>query len=138
MSKTFWIGVAFVFVVLSIFEFLINGMLLAGDYQATAQLWRPMEEMKMGLFYVVYLFVAFFFTLIFTKGYEGTGVAEGLRYGLYVGMLVAVPMAYGSYGAMPITYALALKWFLFGVIKYSLLGLLLSLVYGRKALVKKA
>ena len=49
-------------------------------------------------FYVIYLVMAFFFTLVSSKGYEGKGVMEGLRYGFYVGMLMAVPTALGICG----------------------------------------
>jgi hypothetical protein len=91
--------------------------------------------MKIGLFYVIYLFVAFFFTLIFSKGYEGKGIMEGLRYGFYVGMMMAVPMAYGMYGSMPIPYSLALQWFLYGLIEYLLCGMAVALVYGKQAAV---
>jgi len=138
MDKKFWIGFILVFIVLSILEFLLNTVFLADDFAATAHLWRPEAEMKIWLFYVVYIFISFFFTLIFTKGYEGNGVAEGLRYGLYVGLLMAIPMAYGMYASMPIPYGLALKWFLCGTVEYMLLGVLLALVFGKQALVKKA
>lgn len=101
------------------------------------QLWRAPEDMKIWLFYVVYLIAAFFFTLIFSRGYEGTGIMEGLRYGFYVGMLLAVPMAYGSYAAMPIKYSLALSWFLSGLVEYVIAGIVVALVYGKQAMVKR-
>lgn len=136
-DKKFWLGAVAVFVVLSILEFAVNAGIMAGDYEATKQLWRPMEEMKIWLFYIVYAFVAFFFTLIFSKGYEGKGIAEGVRYGFYVGMMMAVPMAYGTYAAMPIDYSFALKWFIAGLIKYIILGIVLAAIYGKQAMVTK-
>lgn len=81
-DKKFWLGAVLVFVVLSIGGVAVNQGIMAGDYEATKQLWRPMEEMKVWVFYVVYAFVAFFFTLIFSKGYEGKGIMEGVRYGV--------------------------------------------------------
>ena len=135
MTKKFWLGFAAVFVVIAVWEAIVNMVLLASAYQATANLWRPMAEMKIGLFYVIYLIVAFFFTLFFSKGYEGKGVGEGLRYGFYVGMMMAVPMAYGMYASMPIPYSLALQWFLYGLIKYILCGMAVALVYGKQAAV---
>jgi hypothetical protein len=57
---------------------------------------------------------------------------EGVRYGFYIGMLMSVPMAYGSYGAMPITYSLALQWFIYGLIEYIILGVVVALMYGMK------
>jgi hypothetical protein len=138
MNKKFWTGFVVVFVVIAIWEAIVNLVLLSSAYQETASLWRPMAEMKIWLFYVVYVFVAFFFTLIFSKGYEGKGIIEGVRYGFYVGMLMAVPMAYGTYGSMPIPYSLALKWFIYGLIEYILAGIAVALAYGKQAMVVPA
>ncbi len=138
MNKKLIMGWLGVFVLLSVLEALINVVVLAPDFEATAHLWRPAAEMKLWLFYVVYFFVSFFFTLIFSKGYEGNGMQEGMRYGALVGLMMAIPMAYGSYGAMPIPYSLALKWFFAGFIEYTLCGCLLGIIYGKTALVKKA
>jgi hypothetical protein len=135
MSKKFWTGFVVVFVVLALVEFIVNTLLLSSAYAETAKLWRP--EMKIWLFYVVYHFIAFFFTLIFSKGYEGKGAIEGLRYGFYVGMLMAVPMAYGSYASMEIPYSLALQWFIYGLIEYIILGVVLALVWGKEATVTR-
>jgi hypothetical protein len=137
MGKKFWTGFVVVFVVLALVEFIVNTLLLSSAYEATANLWRPMAEMKIWLFYIVYLFIAFFFTLIFSKGYEGKGAIEGLRYGFYVGMLMAVPMAYGSYASMPMPYSLALQWFIYGLIEYIILGVVLALVWGKEATVTR-
>ncbi len=138
MNKKVWIGFVVVFVVIALLEFIVNEFLLKGAYQETAQLWRPEAEVKVWLFFVVYLFEAFFVSIIFSKGYEGKGIAEGARFGFYVGMLLAVPMAYGSYGAMPITYSLALQWFLYGLIEFVIVGIVLALVFGKQAMVQKA
>jgi hypothetical protein len=135
MTKKLWLGAVAVFVVIAVWETIVNMLLLSSAYAATANLWRPMAEMKIWLFYVIYLFVAFFFTLIFSKGYEGKGAVEGLRYGFYVGMMMAVPMAYGTYGSMPIPYSLALQWFLYELIKYVLCGTAVALVFGKQATV---
>lgn len=135
MNKKLWLGSVAVFVVIAVWETIGNLLLLSSAYQATANLWRPMAEMKIWLFYVVYLFVAFFFTLIFSKGYEGKGVREGLRYGFYVGMLMAVPMAFGTYGALPIPCSMALQWFIYGLIEYVLCGAVVALVFGKQATV---
>jgi hypothetical protein len=138
MDKKFWTGVVAVFVTLAVVEAIVNMVLLSSAYQATANLWRPMGEMKIWVFYVVYAFIAFFLTLIFSKGYEGKGITEGVRFGFYVGMLMAVPMAYGTYASMPIPYSLALQWFLYGLIEYLIAGIVLSLVYGKQAMVTPA
>jgi len=140
VNKKTWIGFVAVFVTIAVLDFIVNMVLLSSTYQdeSMKQLWRSQAEMKVWLFYVVYLFVAFFFSLIFSKGYEGKGIMEGMRYGFYVGMMMAVPMAYGSYAAMPITYALAFQWFIYGLIEYVIAGIVLALVWGKKAAVVPA
>ena len=134
MSKKFWIGFVAVFVALSVTDFLIHAVILAATYQAEPMksLMRPDMMDKLWIYYVVYAFIAFFFTLIFSKGYEGKGMGEGLRFGFYVGMLMATPMAYASYAMYPMPYSLALQWFIYGVIQYIILGIVVALVYGKK------
>ena len=135
MSKKFWLGFIAVFGGLAITDFLIHGVLLTSIYESpeVKPLFRPDMVSKMWIFYVTYIIMSFFFTLIFSKGYEGKGVAEGVRYGFYVGLLMATPMAYTSYATYPLPYALALKWFIYGVIQYIILGVLVAAVFGKKS-----
>ena len=135
MNKKFWTGFVAVYVTIAVVEFIVNMVLMSAAYMETANLWRPMAEMKIWLFYVIYLFVAFFVTLLFSKGYEGKGVLEGVRFGFYIGMFMAVPMAYGTYASMPIPYSFALQWFIYGLIEYIIVGVVLALVYGKQAMV---
>jgi len=132
MNKKVLIGAAVVFVVIALVDYVLNTMVLTAEYEASAHLWRPMAEMKVWLFFVGYAFIAYFFTLIFSKGYEGKGLMEGVRYGTYVAMMVALPSAYGMYGSMPVPYSLALKWFLGGWIEFILCGIALTFVFGAK------
>ncbi len=138
MNKKVMIGAIGVFVWMAVWEAIVNMGLLSEDYMATAQLWRPQAEMKIYIFYIIYVFVAYFLSTIFSKGYEGKGTAEGVRFGLYVGLLMAVPMAYGTYAVMPIPYSLALKWFVFGLIEYVVAGVILASVFGKQAMVTRA
>jgi hypothetical protein len=137
MNRKLWLGVLVVFVVIAVCEAIVNMLLLSSAYQATANLWRPPAEMKIWLFFFVYLFIAFFFTLIFSKGYEGMGAMEGLRYGFYIGMMMSVPMALGMYGSMPVPFSLALQWFLYGLVEYLLCGMAVALVFGQVATVTR-
>ncbi|MBI2618653.1 MAG: hypothetical protein HYW57_01060 [Ignavibacteriales bacterium] len=133
MNKKVWIGAGVVFVLFAVLDFVVHGVLLSSEYAKMPDLFRPMEEMKMWIFFVTYAFVAYFFTLIFSKGYENKGIAEGVRYGVYVGFMMTVPMAYGTYGSMPITYALALQWFLYGMLEFIICGVALAIVFKPKA-----
>lgn len=131
MNKKFWLGFVAVFVLTYLFNWVVNMYLMMADYQQTAPLWRT--EMKLNVIVVVDLFFAFFFTFIFSKGYQGKGWIEGLRYGVYVGLMMNVSGAYMTYATMPIPYALALKWFLYRTVQYMIYGAVLGLIYGGTA-----
>ena len=135
MGKKLWIGFIAVYVVMSVTSMIIHMGLLSGTYhsEAVMKVMRPESDGTMWIYFVTGAIVSFFFTLIFSKGYEGKGIAEGVRYGLYVGLLMATPMAYDSYASYPLPYALALQWFIYGVIQYIILGIVVAMVYGKMA-----
>ena len=137
MNKKLWVTFIVVFVVYFLLDWLVNGVLMGSTYMAedVAKLMRPEAEINsnMWIFIVCDLFYTFFFTLIFSKGFENKGWMEGVRYGLYVGLMVCVPMAYGMYGTMPFPYSLALQWFLYGLAMNIVIGVVAALVYKPKA-----
>lgn len=132
MTKKILIGFVVVFVLTFALDYVVNNFIMMPEYQATMHLWRPPEEMKIGVIVLCQVFFAYFFTLIFSKGYEGKGPVEGVRYGLYVALMMVVPSAYMSYATMPLPYSLSLKWFLSGVVQYMIYGIALTLVFGKK------
>ena len=135
MNKKLWIGFAAVCLGMILMTFLIHAVLLLPTYQSDEMkmMMRPEAEAKTWIHIVSAIIVSFFFTLIFSKGREGKGIGEGVRYGFYVGMLMSIPMAYDTYAAMPIPYSLALRWFLYGVIQYVILGIVVAAVFGKKS-----
>jgi hypothetical protein len=136
MNKKLWIGFIVIFIAMAVLNMIIHGFILSSTYQTdeVSKIMRPESEMNsmMWIYYVVYIIQAFFFTFIFSKGYEGKGIIEGVRYGLYMGLLMATPMAYASYAMYPMPYSLALQWFIYGMIQYIILGILIALVYKKK------
>jgi hypothetical protein len=132
MNKKLWLGFVALFVSVFVLDYLVNNLLMMKEYMETPQLWRPEAEMKFGVILVAQVFFAFFFTFIFSKGYEGKGLMEGLRYGLYVSLMMNVPAAYMTYATMPVPYMLALKWFLYGTVQYLIYGAILAMIYGTK------
>jgi hypothetical protein len=129
--KKVLIGAVVVFVLLEVLDILIHGVILGAAYAAIPNVWRPDMMQKMWIMHVVKVVVAFFFTFIFSKGYEGKGIMEGVRYGLYVGVMMAVGMAYGTYAMIAIPYHLALQWFIYGTIEYMIVGAGLAFTYGK-------
>jgi hypothetical protein len=135
MNKKVWTGFIAVYIAMVLTNMAIHMGLLSSIYHSDAvmKLMRPESDGTVWIYFVTSLIISFFFTLIFSKGYEGKGLGEGVRYGLYVGLLMSTPMAYDSYASYPLPYSLALQWFIYGVIQYIILGIVVSLVFGGKA-----
>jgi len=131
MNKV-WVGAGVVFALLVILGMVIHGVLLSSTYSTMEGMVRPEAEMKMWIIFVVDAVVAFLFTLIFSKGYENKGIAEGVRYGAYIGVMFGISMGYGSYASMPIPYYLALQWFLYSIVEYIICGVALAMVFKTK------
>jgi hypothetical protein len=130
--KKLIIGAVVVFVLLEILDILVHGVILASAYQATQNLWRPDMMQKMWILHIVKIVGSCIIAFIFSKGYEGKGILEGVRFGLTIGVLMSIGMAYGTYAMIAIPYSLALQWFIFGVIEYTIVGIGLALVFGGK------
>lgn len=122
-----------VFVIVLVLEYLFNQVCLKSLYVATASLWRPDAEITklMPYLIVAYLVTAFLFAYVYTKGYEAkpSGLAEGLRFGLVIGLFVTIPMSLGTFTTMPLPPKLPLYWFIMGMIEYLIAGGAVGLIY---------
>jgi predicted cobalt transporter CbtA len=120
MMKRTILAIIAVFILWSILDFVIHGVILNEPYQATADLWRPMEEMKMGLMYVTGLIYSICFVLIYALLVKEKSTIAGLKYGLLFGLAVGVSMGYGSYSVMPVPYSMAFIWFMGSVVEVAI------------------
>ncbi len=128
MVKKSVLAIIAVFIVWSILDFVIHGVLLSEAYKATAELWRPMEEMKMGLMRIVVLISTVMFVLIYTLFINEKNMKTALKYGILFGISLGIGMGYGTYAVMPIPYSMAFTWFWGALIEASIGGLLLGLI----------
>ena len=123
------------FVVIVVLEYVVNEILLAEAYRQTAAVWRPQADMQrlMWLWWVSYAVSALVFALIYAQGYEPAkaGAAQGMRYGMYMGVFLAASIALGFYAALPIPAALAVYWFISGVVTWAIAGAVVGALYGR-------
>ena len=131
MSKRVLIAILLIYVVWCGLDFVMHTVILGRAYEATAWLWRPMPEMKMGLMQVVSLVMATAFVLIYALWFKEHGVKQGLKYGLVYGLGSGVSMGYGTYSVMPIPYYMALTWFLGIMIEMSVAGVIAGLIVKR-------
>ena len=111
MTTKLLLAIVAVFIAWSALDFVIHGMLLASTYEATAELWRPMDEMSMPLMYSVTLVFTVCFVLIYALLVAQRSLSSGLLYGTLFGLATGVSMGFGSYTYMPIPLTLAVSWF---------------------------
>ena len=128
MLKKILLATLAIFVAWEILDFLIHSVLLAPMYEETSQLWRPMEEMKMLVMYLVVLISAFFFSAVYGWLVRPKSMKNALLYGLLFGLGAGTSMGYGSYSFMPIPYWMAFGWFLGTTVEAVVGGLLLGLI----------
>lgn len=133
MKKKMWLGFVVTFIVFEVLEYLIYTVIMGSAWESTRSLWRPDMGSKWYVYIITTLIGSFFFSFIFSKGYEGKGIGEGIRYGTYIGIWLSAGMAYGTYGMVAIPYYMALQWFIYGVVQYLIGGIVLALVFGKKA-----
>lgn len=133
MNKRFWMAFVACWVVSQVLGYLIHGLWLSDTYKSLADVWRPESEMQ-SMMWVMMLTAAvlvFAFCYIFTKGHEGKGVMEGVRYGLWIALLCAIPQAFDGFVIYPIPLSLSVKWAAAGVIYFVVLGAIVASIYKR-------
>ena len=112
------------------FDYLVHHKLLMDLYTQTESLWRPMDSMDeffpIMIARNILLIVAIGY--IFTRNFEGKGIMEGVRFGVPMGVLLAIMMS-SSYIWMPIPLELALGWAASGFGLGLGFGIIFSLVY---------
>jgi hypothetical protein len=130
-NKTFWIGLVAIFIVMQTIGFVVHQVWLDSTYQTLTDVFRDQAEM-MGMMWmmmagsVIYLFL---FCYIFTRGYEGKGIAEGARYGLLMGIFTSIPTAVDQFVVYPLPGSLAVKWFVAGVVGLVIAGMVFAAIY---------
>lgn len=119
-----------VFVFIFFYEWFFHGTILKGMYEETAFLWRTESDMRAHFFWLVLgqFLIAVMFCYIFLKGYENKGLLEGMRYGLLMGIFLAIP-SFVMHAVQPFPLEMAFAWIIGGIIEFILAGMLLAWIY---------
>ena len=128
------LAVVVAFVVVFGTDYLIHGVWLMPDYNATKALWRP--ESEMGAHFPWMLLAQFLcaatFVIVWAMGFAGRCVGTGILFGLVMGVFQQV-WALIDYVVIPIPGELAVKWFCAGLVQAALLGMVTALIYKPRA-----
>src|SRR3954464_8186564 len=119
------------FILIFATDYAIHAVWLAGDYKATASLWRSDDEMRVRFLWMfgAQLLCAVAFMYIWARtGWRRRSLVNGAVFGIWMGLFQQV-MTLVLYVVTPMPLTLAAKWFFAGLVQAMLLGVLAALVY---------
>ena len=105
MNKKFLISWLVVFVVWMVGSFVVHATLLGEAYASLGALYRPAEEQQAYFPFMLaaHVIMAGAFVWIYQRGQEDKPwVAQGIRYGIAIALLVGVPIYMIYYAVQPI------------------------------------
>ncbi len=73
------------------------------------------------------------FCFLFVKGYEGKGISEGIRYGIYTGLLMYLPLLFIHYAYYDYPAGLVWSFAIGNFVTTVIVGIVAALVYRPKA-----
>lgn len=129
MNKKSLISVAVMFVLSMLIGLVAHGMLLGPEYAGLPTLFRTPadQEGKFAYMLIAHVFLAVAFVSIYLRGREDKPfLVPGIRYGVAVAMLTAIPIYLIYYAVQPMPGMLVFKQILFDSIGYVLMGIVLA------------
>ena len=121
-------AVLLIYILWSLSDFMVHGIYLKPVYEASANLWRPMEEISIPLNNFLVLSVSFCFVAIYDLLSQSKCFNLSLLYGLLFGLASGLSMGLGSFIYMPIDSSLALIWFLLSLMQGIIAGLVVGIL----------
>ena len=126
-------------IVVGIVLFMLGGLffsLLFADYFKLhfGSMMRGENDLKLWAFAVGSLVRALFLYIIYSKGYKGgSPFMEGLRFGILIGLLFAVPYVFFEWGSTPVHYQPVVVEGVLQMVMLAVGGVLTGIIHGKKA-----
>jgi hypothetical protein len=132
MNKRFVIAWVVIFVAWMLGSFVVHGTLLHADYAKLPNLFRPEADAQryFPLMILAHVIMAGAFVWIYARGAESKAwLGQGLRFGLAVALLTAVPTYTIYYVVQPMPGAHVIKQIVFDVILVLILGVIVAYLH---------
>ena len=130
MNKKFLISWVVIFVVWQVGSFVVHGLLLGADYfSAEPNLMRPEAEQQAMMHWMLlaHAIMAGAFVWIYNRGNEDKPwMQQGIRYGIAVALLAAVPVYLIYYAVQPTAGMIVVKQIVFDSALVILLGVIVA------------
>jgi hypothetical protein len=129
--KRYLLSVLAVFVALVATYQLLHGVVLTELYEITKETWRSSssKEFLLPLSFFSHFVISVGFVFLFVRGFRKKSWAEGVRYGLVFGMVIATAGSIEKFVMLDVPARLALGWFMGTLFQYMILGVITALVY---------
>lgn len=106
-----------VFAAWMLLDLVAHRYVLAPIYEATASLWRPLDEMNVVLIYTVTVVLIGVVVGIYSLLVRPKSLRAGVVLGALVGLALGIASGFGTFVHMPIPLSLAWGWFIAGWLK---------------------
>jgi hypothetical protein len=115
----------------AVYGIVVWGMVLNAEFARYPQIYRPAGDMSgFALMFLGILAAMLVASWIFAKGYEGgSGVVEGLKYGVTLALLMGLYISSTNYGTMRIGKKMALTYAAGQFGEFLIVGLAIGLLY---------
>ncbi len=132
MNKKFILSIVALFVVSMILGFVIHGMLLGSDYTALGSMMRSEEDQMahFGWMLFAHVVMSVGLTGIYRRGIDANRpwLGQGVRFGLWLALVMTVPIYLIYYAVQPLPFALVAKQICFDTVGLVLLGITVAAV----------
>jgi len=119
-------------VVDAVYGFAVYGRVISGEFAKYPAIYRSGESQTayLPLMFVGILFAMLVASYLYAKGYEGgSGLQEGMRFGVLVGLVMVGYVAGVNYAIMNIGKRLAVYYGLAGFVEWIVVGMAIGFVY---------
>lgn len=129
--KKFILTVIAVFIVANVLGMVIHAVLLEPEYAKVPNLYRGKDSVLLFWINLGYLALAVGATWIYSKGVEANRpwMGQGLRFGLALWLVLAVPSFVIAYAVQPVPSSLMLKQVGYELVGKLLIGLVIAAIY---------
>ena len=113
------------------YGFVVYGLLLASQFAQYPGVYRPADDTSHMPYLALGILIAMAAAcVIYAKGYEGrSGLEEGLRFGVVLGVFIVGYTAIVNYAVLNIGRRLALSMAAAGFVEWIVVGVVIGLVY---------
>ncbi len=130
-TSRFIVAFGVVWIVSYILSFILNGFVINWEGVPGMKTTMGIDSWIMGI--IGSLTFAVMFCFLFIKGYEGKGITEGIRFGVYIGLLMYLPLLFTLYAYYDYPAGLIWSFSIGNFINTIILGIVVALIYKPKA-----